>query len=212
MLRPAPLLVVVSLTLLLASSASALDERWFERTFAVELVTSAPPGEEPTASLGALYVGDGAMRLEGSEDDVPFVLLYRFAADEVELWILEPVGSTAMRFVFELDGLVEIDVLNMGALVLSPEHPAHPCALRPVQAHCFAEGRDDVAGEGAERWLVELEDGFGYVESFTVWVDGDGRVVRTAYPDGYVVDFVDFRPGPQPAELFEIPEDYEQVW
>jgi hypothetical protein len=208
-------LVVVSLALALAAlplhRGAALDARWFERTFAVDLVTTAPEGEVAAGELGAIYVGEGAIRLEGSEDDVPFVLIYDFRPAEIELWVLELVGTTAMRFVFERGDVVEIDLLGIGALILAPDHPAHPCALWPAQAFCYAEGGDTVRGVAAERWLVELEDGFGYVESFTVWVGDGGRVLRTAYPDGYVVDFLAFREGPQLPTLFEVPEGFERI-
>jgi hypothetical protein len=185
----------------------AQEAAWFERTYSVELVTTSPTGQR---SHGALTVGDGRMRIDANEDDVPAVVLFEFMSDRVVMHMLDPVSTTVTTVAFERQGVAELDVLLMGALTVPPHHPAHPCSTHPAQATCAREGTATIAGRLAERWAVELGDGFGYREAFTLWSAVDeGLVVRTAYPDGYRVDFVGYAFGPQPPEAFAIPPDYE---
>lgn len=206
----AALALLVLLLAVVGREGAAESQRagtWFERPFAVRLVTTGPDGD---VEHGALYVGDRAMRLEGSEGEAAYVVLYEFREDDVVMRLLDEVSSTVMTVRFPSDEVEELDVLQMGAITMGPEHPAHPCHTAPEQATCAERGSDVVDGEAARVWAIELRDGFGYVERFDAWIsETDGRVLRTAYPDGYRIDFVDYEFGPQPAELFGVPPDYE---
>ena len=199
--------VILALVACLAVGAAGATPEWFERPFAVELVTTSPAGEE---TRGALYVGDHRMRVDASEDEIPYVVLYAFEPGAVVMHMLDPIGTTVMTFRFAFGDVVELDVLLMGAIVLPPRHPQHPCATHPEQASCVDEGLEPLGDALAERWTIELSDGFGYTEVFALWADEeDGRILRTEYPDGYRIDFVGHEFGPQPPELFEIPAEYE---
>ena len=199
-------IVILALAACLAGGVAGATTDWFERPYSVELVTTSPSGDE---TRGALYVGDQRMRVDASEDEVPYVVVYAFEPGAVVMHMLDPIGTTVMSVRFELGDVVELDVLLMGAITLPPQHPQHPCATNPEQATCVGEGLEPLGDAMAERWTIELRDGFGYAEVFALWAaEDDGRILRTEYPDGYRIDFVGYEFGPQPSELFEIPAEY----
>jgi hypothetical protein len=199
--------LVACLSLLAAGDAATAPDGMFARPFSVDLVTTSPAD---AVTHGALYVGDLRMRVEATEDEVPYVVLYEFAAETVVMRMLDPVSTSVTTFRFDRNDVVELDVLLMGTITLPPGHPLHPCAAHPEQASCHPEGLEPLGEEMAHRWTIELHDGFGYVETFALWAaEDDGRILRTEYPDGYRIDFVNYAYGPQPPELFEVPEEYE---
>jgi hypothetical protein len=203
----AGLLLAALVSLPWTAFGSAFD--WFERPFRVDLVTSDPSG---AVTRGSLHVGDAFMRVDATEGEVPYVVLYAFGPEGVVMRMLDPIGTTVMTFTFPRDDVAELDVLMMGAITVPPGHPSHPCATHPAQATCRDEGLEPLAGAMAHRWTIELHDAFGYTEEFALWAaEDDGRTLRTEYPDGYRIDFVNYAFGPQSAELFAVPPEYEET-
>jgi hypothetical protein len=67
-------------------------------------------------------------------------------------------------------------------------------------------GRETVQGESVTKYRVEILDGRRWYTTF-VWVTEDGIVMRTMdAKGGFGFELSNLRRGPQPAELFELPD------
>jgi hypothetical protein len=205
---PTKALVALVIAAALAWAPAAETLAMFARPYRVELVTTGPDG---AVGRGALLVGDRGVRLEGSEGDVPYIVIYRYGGDATVMHLLDPVSTTFMTVRFSHEVPVELDLLLVAALVLPPDHPEHPCARHPEQALCRLEARERLRGVPVERWSLTFDDGFGSSgQALVAWVsETDRTVMRTAYADGYAIDFVEYEFGPQPTEAFEVPAEYQ---
>lgn len=217
--RGAALAAVAGVVLVLASVAAAAAppapptgawfDGWFRRSFSVD-VTTVEPGAR-AAERSTLRVGPRAVSLAGAQADVPFVVLYRFADDRVDLHMLDPVSQSVITVAFDPGAEpVELDLIALGSLLVPPGDASHPCRTHPAQAACEEEGREEIDGEVVERWRVHLADGFGFVEAFVLWAGRDGLVRRIRYTDGTQIDLTGYDLGPQPEDAFTIPDEYDR--
>jgi hypothetical protein len=69
---------------------------------------------------------------------------------------------------------------------------------------------EDVGGRKAERWEHTTKQG-ERVETSTVWYDPElGLNIREVFPGGVVRELSNIQLAAQPAELFQLPADYER--
>lgn len=81
----------------------------------------------------------------------------------------------------------------------------------PGEMSRVSQGKEEVSGRPAEKFLVRYDDGQG-AEDMLQWLGEDGIPVKMASVDGsWSVEYQYIQPGPQPDSLFEIPAGYQKM-
>jgi hypothetical protein len=119
--------------------------------------------------------------------------------------------SERMYMEWDLDLLHPDEAFGL-FILFAPEHPMHPCQAAPEGYRCERLGADELNGVAADRWQIEETDEYGDTWLSQVWFDREsGLVLRIEEEEDVVVEFRNYEFEPQPAHLFEVPEDYEPL-
>ena len=196
----------VALVMLLAGIGQAQVP--FERQFAVDIIVTSPGFADQG---GTLYVGDRMIRMDMEEAGEEIAMILDFTAEVMTMRMVMPAEMMYVEMSMDVAEFLESDDMDLFFAIAAPDHPDHPCQTFPERVDCRHVGSEQVNGVQADRWEIEVTDEAGDVWAQTLWFDPEEVVVvRLEYDDGNTVHFRDYRFGPQPAELFEVPEGYER--
>ena len=148
-----------------------------------EVATDSHGGAHP----GHMIASDGKMRLQmTSPQGMDMSVLVR--PDQQKVYLVMDAQKMAM------------------ALPLNPERYAAVMAALGTTGAAFDKiGPDTVDGVACTKYKVTDKDG----KSIFAWGLADGTPVKIAALDGsYSMTWKNYKAGPQPAALFEIPADY----
>ena len=200
--------IAASAALVVSAAAGAATSS----EFSADMVITQSTGQTVTEKL---YVGKARARLDrfapGGESlrvnslimDFDHQLMYLVLPQEQ--MYLQIMGSSGIYF-------------YRGSNLFRPQTPDTACSdwipeadRRGVTMHCQQAGQETIDGRPAQRWDATATNG----AHGSLWYDPSlnfvvkvVRVTKDGVQTGY--ELKDIKPGPQPADIFELPTDYRQ--
>lgn len=193
----------IALTTILASialiatavPAGSAPSKWFTVEFSADVVGPNPLDPAKPKAI-KLHVGKSALRLE--TQDAPKTVTIYDAVKDVTL-VLDMKQKTYAEF----NGSQRVQAYL-------PVADGNPCPQPRDQFECRRLGEETVAGRPADKWEIAVKAGPQRV-SFYKWVDRQLRIVlRYQLPGGQATEVRNFRFGPQPVGLFQIPKGFKK--
>lgn len=188
--------MIVALLAILPLGQAAFGQTEFPVPFAADVKVLTPGIAEPR-DFAKYYVTETAVRYEYTKmpERQTHAAILDFEAGKQ--WTLIPDQQT--YFTFYLDGVADEDLVHFQPTIGSP------C---PGTSESDQVGTETVLDREAEKWTCES----GAEGVTTHWVDTTLRFpIRTEQPDGRVIELHNIREEDQPAERFEVPEQFTEA-
>jgi len=183
--------VLVVLVIAAGGWGPAASARTGPGEFSAQMYIRTASGEEETHDL---FASQGKFRLENISKGEKIVAIIR--PDLKKAWSL----NTAQKMYLE----GSLDQLEMTGSVLEEF---------PGQISKEKLGAETINGLRCTKYRIAYKEPLsGQVRRVTAWFAEElGFYTRTEGEDGFVSELRNVRPGPQPAELFEIPAGYQKL-
>ncbi|MEO5377251.1 MAG: hypothetical protein H7832_05640 [Magnetococcus sp. DMHC-6] len=166
--------------------------------FSAKLLRTWSENGKRHQSEGKMYVGAAGVRTEVERDGQKVGLLYR--SDSQTLWMLFYAQGTYMEFKDH----------PMGRPPL-PDEPESPCQI-DKNIICKKVTQETVHGRNTWKWDILRQEKEGVVAQATLWIDFALKIaIQEKYADGMSVELLDIQEGPQPTQLFHLPEGLKRL-
>lgn len=184
-------------SLVVIPQAMASDIQFYATT-----VQTNPEGKTTT---GKLYVGDGVMRTETTQDGQTRITIVD--RNRRVAWILNP----AKKEYVEMKGPERRPQAEAPSRPPLPDEPGSACQEGRQGLTCDKLGTEPMNGRTTDKWAF-TRTVQGQTSRSVVWIDPELRTsIREEFQGGYVRELRDVRVGPPPASLFAVPGDYAKI-
>lgn len=155
-----------------------------------------------------IYVGKEQVREEMGSGEKQRIRIVSAGKDK--MWLLNP----ARKEYIEATGPAQMKGVPQGRTPSRPPlpgEPGSPCSQQGRGLVCKNLGAEKVNGRTTEKWEFVMSRKKQSWRTL-VWVDRTlGVPVREEVPGKFLQELRDIRVGPQPASLFQVPEDYRKI-
>ncbi|MBF0190495.1 MAG: hypothetical protein HQL99_05015 [Magnetococcales bacterium] len=167
--------------------------------FSAEVIRTRPDKKSQNQTRGRLHVSPEAIRGESQRNGVTVIMIHHTARKTV--WTLIP----SQKSYTERTGVES-------ARPPLPDEPNSPCR-HDKNLICRQTGTETIDGRRTLRWEIGTR-GSDHRETLQahLWIDPRlGMAIRERYADGLSVELSNIQEGPQPPELFTVPENFQKT-
>ncbi|MBF0614421.1 MAG: hypothetical protein G8237_05800 [Magnetococcales bacterium] len=189
--------IFLTVSLFIATPATLMAEP-NPISFSAE-VTRSRADKKGVSTRGKIHVSPEAIRGETTNKGITTILIHHTTRKTV--WILNPSQKNYL----------ERPTTDAGRPPL-PDDPNSPCR-RDKQILCRQIGPETVENRQTIHWEILTRTADHREHSQThLWIDPRLRfALREHHADGLIVELTQIQEGVQPAELFQIPQDFQKI-
>ncbi|MBF0341789.1 MAG: hypothetical protein HQL95_12640 [Magnetococcales bacterium] len=165
--------------------------------FSAEVIRTR--GDKRTQTRGKLHVSPEGIRGETTRNGTPVIMIHNTARKTV--WMVQP----AKKSYTERTGVEQ----KRPAL---PDETGSPCRM-DKNVLCRQVGTEQIEGRRVVHWeIAQRGPDNREIPQAHLWVDPRLKMaIRERYADGMQVELTSIQEGPQPAELFVVPVDFQKI-